>query len=106
MTGGICIIPECVLNGVNYSCHPVCCRTVRSFKSSGVGLVGGRNCPVNEKVTGPRPTTLYVCITAEQDIKCVLAARVRGRIQPARRIMMRIVQRKLPHYLNVFHSMS
>lgn len=29
---------------------------------------GERNCLVNEKVTGPIPTTVYVCITAEEDI--------------------------------------
>lgn len=32
------------------------------------------NGPVNEKVTGPMPTTVHVCFTAEEDIKVALAA--------------------------------
>lgn len=38
------------------------------FKRRGRWPGGWRNCPVNEKVTGPIPATVYVCITAEEDI--------------------------------------
>lgn len=65
MTQDIYIILDYVINGVNYCCHPVCYRTVWSLKAS-VGLVGSRNCPVNEKGHRSLSQQQFMCASLQR----------------------------------------